>query len=508
MSGTAVKVALGVVAGCAVGVWLASSGLLERLPSPPAHEAPGGREAEPPRAAGGAQAGRFWSEPDAAVLAERGHSRFAELARDSAPGVVNVQTSKTVLRSPQGLPEFPFPELFREFFGAPLEPQPRGREFHVPSLGTGFILSPDGYILTNNHVVENVDRIEVIFSDRSKAEAQVVGQDPKTDLALIRVEGRSDLHALPLGDSDEVLPGDWVVAIGNPFGLEHTVTAGIVSAKGRDIGQGPYDDFIQTDAAINPGNSGGPLLNLAGEVIGINTAINPQANTIGFAVPVNMAKEILPQLKESGHVTRGWLGVAIQPLTPELAEALGLGTQEGALVAQVTPGSPAAEAGIERGDVIARFSGQPIREMRDLPRKVSSTPIGQRVEVEVLRGSGRRTFEVTIGKLEEPEVAATRPGSRGGATALGVTVENLDPALRQRLRTDERSGVVVVAVEPGGPAARAGVQPGDIIVQVDREPVEDVGDFRAKLEAAGESALLLVRRGDATIFVPLKRPHG
>jgi serine protease Do len=510
MSGTVGKVALGVAAGCAIGVWLASSGLLGRLPGSPGREAPAADQAAPPPPASGrpeAQ-GRFWTEPDEVTLAEGAHSRFAALARESAPGVVNVQTSKTVARAPQGLPDFPFPELFREFFGAPSERQPRGREFRVPSLGTGFILSPDGYILTNNHVVEGVDRIEVIFSDRSQAEARIVGQDPKTDLALIRVEGRSDLHALPLGDSDQVLPGDWVVAIGNPFGLEHTVTAGIVSAKGRDIGQGPYDDFIQTDAAINPGNSGGPLLDLRGEVVGINTAINPQANTIGFAVPINMAKEILPQLREEGRVTRGWLGVAIQPLTPELAEALELSTREGALVGQVSPGSPAAEAGIERGDVIQRFAGEPIREMRDLPRRVSRTPIGRRVEVEVLRGKDRKTFEVTIGKLEEPEVAAARPGSRGGPTEFGMAVEDLTPALRERLRSDERGGVVVVDLDPGGAADDAGVRRGDIILQVDREPVEDVRDLRAKLDAAGGSALLLVRRGDATIFLALERPRG
>ena len=266
---------------------------------------------------------------------------FADLAERASPAVVNIQTSKTVTQQAPRVPR-----QFEEFFGGPLGELFERRQRTVPSLGTGFVISEDGYIVTNNHVVADVDTIKVAFNDGLELEAVIVGRDPKTDIALIRVETTEKLVALPLGDSAKVRPGDWVVAIGNPFGLEHTVTAGIVSAKGRNIGQGPYDDFIQTDAAINPGNSGGPLLNLQGEVIGINTAINPRANTIGFAVPINMAKAILPQLRTDGHVTRGWLGVVIQDVTPEIAEAFDLEDHKGALVSKVIPDGPADAAGM------------------------------------------------------------------------------------------------------------------------------------------------------------------
>jgi serine protease Do len=287
--------------------------------------------------------------------------------------VVNIRTSKTVSRSEA--PMFPGP--FGPFFGGPGMEDffggPRG-EFKVPSLGSGFVISADGYIVTNNHVVEDVDEIEVGFADGSEYEAEVVGRDPATDIALIRVKAENGLPSLPLGDSRELRPGDWVIAIGNPFGLEHTVTAGIVSAlHRRNLGAGRYDDFIQTDAAINPGNSGGPLINAAGEVVGINTAIRQGANTIGFAVPINMAKDVLPSLRASGFVTRGWLGVVIQRITPELQEAMELESDAGALVSRVDPKGPAKKAGIERGDVIIRFNDSPIEEMDELPRIVAAT---------------------------------------------------------------------------------------------------------------------------------------
>jgi serine protease Do len=332
---------------------------------------------------------------------------------------------------------------------------PAPRTFTVPSLGTGFVISEDGLIVTNSHVVEDVEKIEVVFSDGTRSQAAVVGRDPKTDIALLRATAKRDYVTLSLGDSDALLPGDWVIAVGNPFGLDHTVTAGIVSATGRDIGQGPYDDFIQTDAAINPGNSGGPLLNLAGEVIGINTAINPQANTIGFAVPSNMAKQILPQLEKSGHVVRGWLGVAVQPVTPELADVMKLETQEGALVSQVTPGGPAAGAGLERGDVIVRFGSQEIKRMRELPRAV----------------------------------AATAPGTK----------------VRQRLGLEAKEGALISQVYPGGPGESAGLRPGDVILEVDRARVDGGLDAEQKLRKAGDSTLLLVRRDETTLFAAVKR---
>jgi serine protease Do len=335
----------------------------------------------------------------------------------------------------------------------------------------------------------------------------VVGTDPKTDIALLRAKAERDYHALPLGDSDALLPGDWVIAVGNPFGLDHTVTAGIVSATGRDIGQGPYDDFIQTDAAINPGNSGGPLLDLAGEVIGINTAINPQANTIGFAVPIDMAKQILPQLEKHGRVTRGWLGVAVQPVTPELAELLKLETQEGALVSQVTPGGPAEKAGLRRGDVILRFGETEIQRMRELPRAVAVAAPGTKVDVVVLRDGERETKRVTIEELaEEPtEQAAVPPGDERGSTDFGFDIADVPPALRERLGLGREGGAVVTQVHGGGPAETAGMQRGDVILEVDGAGVTGGRDAESKLRKAGDKTLLLVLRDEATVYVAVRR---
>jgi len=302
-------------------------------------------------------------------------------------------------------------------------------------------------------------------------------------------------------------PGEWVVAIGNPFGLEHTVTAGIVSAKHRFIGQGSYDDFIQTDAAINPGNSGGPLLNMAGEVIGINSAIRPAANTIGFAVPIEMAKEVLPQLRASGHVTRGWLGVVIQAITPTLAEHLDLESQQGALVSRVMPGGPADEAGIKRYDVIVEFDGETIEEMNDLPRAVAATPVDKKVEVVVLRDGKRKTLKATIAKMEEPEETQLASARSGGTVSFGLRVQNLTTDLAQRLGVDEESGVVITAVQPGSSASEAGLRSQDIILEVNKQQVKDIDDLEEQLAKAENGALLLIRRGDATLFVPMEQPE-
>jgi serine protease Do len=498
-----------IFAGSVIGIGLDRAGLLDglaaRLPAGAVHAEATGGDASDPTESG--EAPVFWREPDDVVPDSGRHSRFAELAREAAPAVVNVITSRTVVQS---LPQFPFPDLFEEFFGrrgSPREPrqpgEPEQREFRVPSLGTGFVISKDGHIVTNNHVIEGVDEIEVKFLDGTSSEAEVIGRDPKTDLALIRVQDVPDLHVLPLGDSEEILPGDWVIAIGNPFGLGHTVTVGIVSAKGRQLGHGPYDDFIQTDAAINPGNSGGPLLNLRGEVIGINTAINPSANTIGFAVPVDLAKSILPQLRERGYVTRGWLGVAIQEVTPELRSALELPDRSGALVSQVTPDSPAAKAGIERADLIVRFDGKAVAEMRDLPTLVAQTPVGEEVEIEVLRGGKRRSFRVEIAELEEARPEA-RAAQRSGLEAFGFEVEESTAQLRRQLGIEERGGAIVTNVAPGGPAARAGLRAGDVILEVDREPVDGIRNLRQRLQDA-DSALLLVARESATLFLALER---
>jgi serine protease Do len=449
-----------------------------------------------------ADAGKpFWKENGSAApvnLPPGVSTGFADLTDRSSPGVVNIQTSKTVTGRP--MPSF---EEF--FFGGP-----RGRgpqvEREVPSLGTGFVISSDGYIVTNNHVVEGVDSIKVAFEDGRELDATIIGRDPKTDIALIKVESNEKLFALPLGDSDNLRPGEWVIAIGNPFGLGHTVTAGIVSAKHRVIGQGSYDDYIQTDAAINPGNSGGPLLNLRGEVVGINTAINPRANTIGFAVPINMAKAILPQLKSKGAVTRGWLGVVIQRITPELIEALELDDENGALVSKVVPDGPADAAGIEHGDVIVEFAGEPVESWNDLPRIVASTPVGTQVEMVVQRDGKRKQLTATVGELDEAQTLAELDREPDqGAAGFGLRVQDLTPEIADQLGVEDDAGVLVTAVDPGSAAEAAGLRRGDLILEVDRAEVSSAKELQASLSNTDGRALLLVRRGDATIFVPLKR---
>ena len=437
---------------------------------------------------------------------------FADLAEKSSSAVVNIQTSRTVGGTgggqgpggPRGrnpLEEFfgPFGPGFEEFFG------PRQRR--VPSLGTGFVISADGYIVTNNHVIEDVDKIEVHFENGDSLEAEVVGRDPRTDVALIRVTPESPLQALPLGDSDAIRAGDWVVAIGNPFGLNHTVTAGIVSAQHRTINMDPdarrFDDFIQTDAAINPGNSGGPLINLAGEVIGINTAINPRANTIGFAVPINIAKQILPQLRASGRVSRGWLGVYIQPVTEEMVEILGLDSETGALVSKVEPGSPADEGGLASGDVIIEFDGRKIEEMEALPRYVAESPVGKNVELVVLRKGKRKTLDLELGELDSGvEVAATEEEAK--QPRYGITVQDLSPEIAAQLGLDDAEGVLISRVEPGTPADEAGLRQRDVILEVNQERIRDRREFASALESADRGALFLVRRGDSEVFIAVK----
>jgi serine protease Do len=462
--------------------------------------------AKAPPSGGGEVTGSFWKDGSGVqpITPVGVPNTFADLAERVSPGVVNISTKKTVVA--HSLEDF-FPFPFQDPFGGQGGMPPSERKQQVPSLGTGFVISQDGYIVTNNHVIEDVDSITVRFVDGNELPAEVVGRDPKTDIALIRVKTDKPLYALPLGDSESVRPGEWVVAIGNPFGLEHTVTAGIVSAKHRNIEQGLYDDYIQTDAAINPGNSGGPLLDLSGAVIGINTAINPRANTIGFAVPINMAKDILPSLRADGHVTRGWLGVVIQKITPEIAEEFDLKEAKGALVSKVVPGGPAADAGIEQRDVIRQFDGQPIDDFDDLPRLVARTPVDKKVEIVVIRDGKEKELKTKVGALEEPEIAkAAATASPGGSTAFGLRVQDLTPELAEQLGLeDAASGVVVSAVEPGGPAGEAGLRRGDVIVEVDRHEVQNSSALEKRLEQTDDRALLLVRRGDSQLYVPIKR---
>ncbi|MFZ0450351.1 MAG: DegQ family serine endoprotease [Desulfatiglandaceae bacterium] len=433
---------------------------------------------------------------------------FSELAKKVRPSVVNISTVKTIkgrsgtpfhFRKPFG-PDDPFKDFFDRFFGNRLP-----ENFRQKSLGSGFIINEKGYILTNNHVVEKTDEIKVRLADDREFKAGLVGRDPKTDLALIRIKGAGPLKPLPLGDSDKLEVGDWVVAIGNPYGLGSTVTAGIVSAKYRHIGAGSYDNFIQTDASINPGNSGGPLLNTSGEVIGINTAIFSQSGGsigIGFAIPVNMAKDLLPQL-EKGEVIRGWLGVMIQQITPDLKEKLGLKTDKGALVADVTAGGPAEKAGIKRGDVILSFDGKDIKEMNDLPYLVGTTPIGKRVEVLVVRDGREKAFKVKISRLKE-ETKVAVPLER--EPNLGMTVEELTPKLARDMGLKEKSGLVVTGVEKNTPADEAGLKMGDMILEVDRKPVETLEIFNKKIGGyeKGDTVLFLVKRGGTTLYLTLK----
>ena len=427
---------------------------------------------------------------------------FSDLAEKVRTGVVNIQVSKKAMNA--GFERFggnPFGDRnpFGEFFGPFGGFGNNAPERRQQGVGSGFIMSSDGYVLTNNHVVEDADRIKVKLAGGKELDGRIVGRDPKTDLALIKIEAVSELQALKLGNSDDLKVGNWVVAVGSPFGLEQTVTAGIVSAKGRVIGSGPYDNFIQTDASINPGNSGGPLINLQGEVVGINTAIIASGQGIGFAIPINMAKEIALQLQKRGHVTRGLLGVSIQEMTPELAKSLGLKESKGALVSQVVPGGPADKAGIEQGDVIVNFARRPVGDSKDLPRIVASTPVGKTVTVNLLRDGKEVERQAKVGEMEEENTSAAKSPIH---PSLGVTVQNVTPQVARELGLKKSAGVVVTGVEPGSPAAEAMIHVGDVIQAVNRKPVKNVDDFVKIVEKAkgGGSLLLLVQRGANSLF--------
>ena len=432
---------------------------------------------------------------------------FADLVETLLPSVVNISTTQTVERG-QGGEEFE--EFFREFFERRGEQQPPQRR-RPSSLGSGFVIDPDGYIVTNHHVIAEADEITVRLSDNTLLEAEIVGSDEKTDLALLKVKSDTPLRFTKWGDSDAARIGDWVIAIGNPFGLGGTVTAGIVSARQRDINSGPYDNFIQTDAAINRGNSGGPMFNLEGEVIGINSAIfSPSGGSIGigFAIPSALARNIIDQLRQGGAVRRGWLGVRIQTVTDELAEGLRLDTARGALVASVTEGGPAKASGIEQGDIVLKFDGQDVTEMRKLPRMVAETAIGKAVDVVVWRKGEEVTVQVKLGELEDTPVMAalTTPESSlddaGEVAALGLQLARITPELRERFDLDEKTeGVVITDVKTSGSGAEKGLRPGDIIVEVDQEEVRSPADIADRVEQAKDDGyrvvtLLLFRQGE------------
>ena len=443
----------------------------------------------------------------AGAAARSAPDSFADLAEKLLPAVVNVSTTQKLAREDRGAEELD--EFFKEFFDR------QRRENQPPratSLGSGFIVDAAGYVVTNNHVIAEADEITVRLHDNTELKATIVGRDEKTDLALLKVEPSAPLPALKWGDSDDTRIGDWVLAIGNPFGLGGSVTAGIVSARQRDINAGPYDDFLQTDASINRGNSGGPMFNMDGEVIGINTAIfSPSGGSvgIGFAIPSALAKNVIDQIREYGHPRRGWLGVRIQTVTDELAEGLRLDKARGALVANVTEGGPAAKAGIEQGDVVIEFDGRPIDEMRKLPRMVAETPIEKEVEVVVWRQGQETTLKVTLGELDETETAALAPadeivpeGVEGEVGLLGLSLAEMSAEMRQRFELgEETSGVVITAVDEGGSAAEKGLRPGDVIVEVDQQAVVKPRDVDEKVNEAKANGyrvvtLLVYREGD------------
>ncbi len=439
-----------------------------------------------------------------------GFPSFVEVVKKEKPAVVNISTTKVIHKKGPGLSPFSGPnDPFREFFGDDFFYRFFGgipqKEYKTQSLGSGFIIDENGYILTNNHVVENAEEIIVKLSDEREFKAEIVGRDPKTDIALIKIENHDHLPVVNIGDSDKIQVGEWVLAIGNPFGVGQTVTAGIVSATGREIGSGPYDDFIQTDASINPGNSGGPLFNTRGEVIGINSAIyTPSGGNvgIGFSIPINMAKRIIPQLKEKGSVTRGWLGVSLQQITKELAESFKLPSAKGALVGSVVKDSPAEKAGIKRGDVIIEFDGKKINKMRSLPSIVAMTPVGKKVKIKVIREGKVKTLKVKIEKMKDGELAK----AGGPINNLGMSVQELTPDIAEQLGLETTEGVIVVRVERGSPSHRGGLRRGDVIIQINRHDIKNIDDYRSAMRKfkKGDTALFLIIRGSSSFYAAIR----
>jgi serine protease Do len=450
---------------------------------------------------------------------------FADLAQKLLPTVVNIATSQTLKAPPpQEMPQLPpgspLEDLFKNFMG----PQ-ANRPQHVTSLGSGFVIDPSGYIVTNNHVIENADQITVTFNDGSNLPAKLVGRDTKTDLALLKVTPKKPLPATKFGDSDTARIGDWVMAIGDPFGLGSTVTAGIVSARNRDISAGPYDDFIQTDAPINRGNSGGPLFDMDGNVIGINSAIfSPSGGSvgIGFSIPANLAKDVVGQLRQFGVARRGWIGVSIQSVSEDVAEAMHLPGTQGALVSSVAANGPASKAGLAKGDLVTGFDGKPINDSRSLPRIVANTQIGKTVNVDVLRGGRKVSFKVAVAKLDEgpPDKPGKSPSApvppkpgqppaNSKLSQLGLTLAPLDAAARAKFKVPGNvQGVLVSAVRDGSPAADKNMRPGDVIVEVQNQKVANQADVESKINAdvkAGRKVeLILVNRGGDLTYVGVR----
>jgi len=431
---------------------------------------------------------------------------FSAIAKEVSPSVVNVSVSRTVKNSFHGF-DFFGDSPFDDFFDFRV---PENEEYLIEGAGSGVIVSKDGYILTNNHVVEGAEEITVRTFDGKSYEAKLIGTDPRTDLAVIKVDD-ANLPAAELGDSDEIQVGEWVLAIGNPFQLSHTVTAGIVSAKGRaNVGLADYEDFIQTDAAINPGNSGGALVNLDAEVVGINTAIASNTGVysgVGFAIPINMAKAIMEQLIKTGKVTRGWLGLYIQPVTPELKEQFDLPGEDGALVSEVVDGGPSDAAGLERGDVVVEFDGTHIKDVNQLRMMAAGTEIGKKVKVKVIRDGREKTFTVNIEELPEEETGSMfepHGSEQKMSDKMGFSVRNLTENAREQLGLEPGTkGVVVESVKQTSDAYQNGLRQGDVIVEIDGEPISGLSDYQTKVSKLdeGDKALLLVITGGHTRYV-------
>jgi len=461
-----------------------------------------------------------WTATASAALPSQG---YADLVEKVSPAVVFISSThtpkKTAQRSEQApfLSPFPPGSPFYEFFKQFQERMQQQPQRPVVALGSGFIIDPEGDIVTNNHVVDGADKIQVKLPDGRRFDATVVGTDPRTDLALLKVEASKPLPYVTFGDSDKLRVGDIVLAVGNPFGLGGTVTAGIVSARNRNINAGPYDDFIQTDAAINRGNSGGPLFNTEGKVVGVNTAIfSPNGGSvgIGFAIPSSIAKQVIAQIKDHGSVERGWLGVKIQTVTPEIARAVGLDAPKGALVSEVIPDSPAAKAGVRQGDIIVGYDGKTVANMRALPRLVAATTPNSTVEIELWRDGRTKRIQVAIAELKPQAVAAAETGNVQPGSAksdrLGATLSTLTDDIKAQLNLPpDTRGVVITALDPQGRAAEEGLRVGDVIERVGSTEVNTPADvLRALDKATSHAVLLLVNRGGNDIFVGLKLAKG
>lgn len=475
------------------------------------------------------------------AFARPGPEGFADLAAKLLPGVVNIASTQVMKANSDQGPEIPsFPpgspmeRFFKDFMdkqrrpngpggpGGPGGPQ-EGRKSQ--SLGSGFVIDTAGYVVTNNHVIDGADEINVILQDNTTLKAKLIGRDEKVDIALLKIETDHPLVAVPFGDSDKERVGNWVIAIGNPFGLGGTVTAGIVSARSRNIGQGSYDDFIQTDAPINQGNSGGPLFNMDGEVIGINTAIYSRSGGsigLGFSIPSNQAKNVVMQLKDFGRTRRGWLGVKIQQVTPDIAESLGLKEPTGAMIASADENGPAAKAKIQGGDIILKFNGTDVKEMRTLPRVVAETPIGKQVPVVLWRDGKERVVQVTVGELPDdtkPVLASTNSQDKPQVarpvelTGMGLKISPITDEARERFQiAADQKGVLITDVAAGSTAAEKGLKPGDVIVEVQQEEVKTPADITDRVErfrkANRRSVLMLVQTGDGLHWVPLSLAQG